>query len=113
MEDTDDGFVGAALRETEEELGISEGRIEILGEVGPAEVNRGGTLSVWPFAVKTTSNASGREINGIGANRDSSTKAKNGTTERMTILSRLWTWRSFGRPFPQRKLLVYSISHWK
>jgi len=50
VEDTDGGFVSAALRETEEELGISEGRIEVLGQVGPPELNLGGTMSVWPFA---------------------------------------------------------------
>lgn len=113
MEDTDGGLVGTAIRETEEELGISEDRIEVLGEIGPTEVNGGGSMSVWPFVVKKTSKTSCLKVNGLGLNRDSSIKMKNGTSERRTILCRLSIWRPFGRPFQQWKLPRYFIFHWK
>lgn len=40
-----------ALRETQEELGIDTGRIEVLGEIGPSELNMRGDMRVWPFVV--------------------------------------------------------------
>jgi len=49
VDDTDPSFVDTALRETQEELGIDPKRIEILGEIGPAEINLRGDMSVSPF----------------------------------------------------------------
>jgi len=44
----DDSFIAAALRETNEEVGVFSEQIEILGELGPAELSLGG-LRVWPY----------------------------------------------------------------
>ena len=41
--------MSGALRETQEELGIDPARIEVLGEIGPPEINLGGDMTVWPF----------------------------------------------------------------
>ncbi|TFY66057.1 hypothetical protein EVG20_g5030 [Dentipellis fragilis] len=46
--ETDQSFLAAALRETHEEVGIPPKQIEILGQVGPAELSLGG-LRVWPY----------------------------------------------------------------
>lgn len=40
-----------AIRETEEELGISPAEIDILGQVGEPEFNLRGDLCVWPYVV--------------------------------------------------------------
>jgi 8-oxo-dGTP pyrophosphatase MutT (NUDIX family) len=37
------------LRETHEELGISPNQVEILGQIGPVEVNLRGDMAVTPF----------------------------------------------------------------
>ena len=41
----------AALRETYEELGISPSQVEVLGEIGPAELSLK-SLRVWPYVVR-------------------------------------------------------------
>lgn len=41
--------MSGALRETQEELGIDPARIEVLGEIGPPEINLRGDMTVWPF----------------------------------------------------------------
>lgn len=46
---TDESFLSGALRETQEELGIDPARIEVLGEIGPPEINLRGDMTVWPF----------------------------------------------------------------
>ncbi|KAG5635088.1 hypothetical protein H0H81_012487 [Sphagnurus paluster] len=46
---TDKSFLAAALRETHEELGISLAHVEVLGEIGPPEINLRGDMRVWPF----------------------------------------------------------------
>ncbi|KAJ3720949.1 NUDIX hydrolase domain-like protein [Lentinula raphanica] len=46
---TDSSYVEAALRETREELGIGAQDIEILGQIGPPEVNLRGNMVVYPF----------------------------------------------------------------
>lgn len=48
---TDASVLDGALRETYEELGIESHRIEILGEVGPPEINLRGDMTVWPYVV--------------------------------------------------------------
>jgi hypothetical protein len=47
----DNSFLAAALRETNEEVGVLSEQIEILGELGPAELSRGG-MRVWPYLVR-------------------------------------------------------------
>lgn len=46
-----ESFFAAALRETHEELGIPPSCIEILGQIGPPEVNLRGDMNVWPYVV--------------------------------------------------------------
>jgi len=41
--------MSGALRETQEELGIDPAQIEVLGEIGPPEINLRGNMTVWPF----------------------------------------------------------------
>ena len=41
--------MSGALRETQEELGIDPAQIEVLGEIGPPEINLRGDMTVWPF----------------------------------------------------------------
>ncbi|KAI0255849.1 NUDIX hydrolase domain-like protein [Lactifluus subvellereus] len=45
---TDKTFLAAALRETQEEVGILPDQVEILGQVGPPQLSLGG-LRVWPY----------------------------------------------------------------
>jgi 8-oxo-dGTP pyrophosphatase MutT (NUDIX family) len=47
----DKTFLAAALRETQEEVGIVPEQVEILGQVGPPELSLGG-LRVWPYVVR-------------------------------------------------------------
>ncbi|KIM44534.1 hypothetical protein M413DRAFT_442502 [Hebeloma cylindrosporum] len=49
VDDTDESLISAALRETHEELGINPRRVEVLGEIGPPEMNLRGDMKVWPF----------------------------------------------------------------
>ncbi|KDR80571.1 hypothetical protein GALMADRAFT_240887 [Galerina marginata CBS 339.88] len=49
VDETDQSLLCGALRETHEELGIDPRRVEVLGEVGPPEMNLRGDLRVWPF----------------------------------------------------------------
>ncbi|TFK74930.1 hypothetical protein BDN72DRAFT_811676 [Pluteus cervinus] len=49
VDETDQTIVDAAIREAEEELGIVARQIEILGPIGPAEMNLRGDMRVWPF----------------------------------------------------------------
>ncbi|KAF9531746.1 NUDIX hydrolase domain-like protein [Crepidotus variabilis] len=49
VDDTDESNLHAALRETQEELGIDPLCVEILGQIGPAEYNMHGNMLVWPF----------------------------------------------------------------
>ncbi|KAF5316525.1 hypothetical protein D9619_006381 [Psilocybe cf. subviscida] len=49
VDETDGSVLNAALRETYEELGIESDRIEILGEVGPPQINLRGDMTVWPY----------------------------------------------------------------
>ncbi|KAJ7576880.1 NUDIX hydrolase domain-like protein [Mycena floridula] len=51
VDETDASFLAAALRETQEELGIHPARVQILGEIGPAELNLRGDMAVSPFVV--------------------------------------------------------------
>lgn len=43
--------LAAALRETEEEMGIHPTQVEILGRLGPPERSLSG-MSVWPYVVR-------------------------------------------------------------
>lgn len=52
---TDPSYLDAALRETHEELGIGAQNIEILGQIGPPEVNLRGNMVVHPFVVRSLS----------------------------------------------------------
>lgn len=45
---TDASLQHAALRETQEELGINPDQIDVLGSIVP-EANRRGDMTVWPF----------------------------------------------------------------
>ncbi|KAL9713640.1 hypothetical protein Ac2012v2_003251 [Leucoagaricus gongylophorus] len=49
IDDTDASFLDGALRETEEELGIRPEEVQVLGEIGPPEVNLQGDMRVWPY----------------------------------------------------------------
>ncbi|KAK2463666.1 hypothetical protein APHAL10511_004417 [Amanita phalloides] len=49
VDETDHSLKDAALRETQEELGITPDQIDILGSLGPPEVSRRGDMTVWPF----------------------------------------------------------------
>ena len=44
--------LAAALRETQEEVGISPDQVELLGRFGPPELSLGG-MRVWPYVVRT------------------------------------------------------------
>ncbi|KAF9005976.1 NUDIX hydrolase domain-like protein [Cyathus striatus] len=48
-DESDASLCDAALRETLEELGIQPNQIEILGRLGPPELNLRRNLRVWPF----------------------------------------------------------------
>jgi len=48
VDEEDNSFLAAALRETNEEVGVLSEQIEILGELGPAELSLGG-MRVWPY----------------------------------------------------------------
>lgn len=48
----DESICAAVLRETHEELGIPPSCVELLGEVGEAEMNLHRTMTVWPFVVR-------------------------------------------------------------
>lgn len=48
---TDKTFLAAALRETQEEVGIVPDQVEILGQLGPPQLSLGG-LRVWPYVVR-------------------------------------------------------------
>ncbi|KAK7687940.1 hypothetical protein QCA50_009159 [Cerrena zonata] len=48
VDETDSSALAAALRETQEEVGIRPEQIEILGRFGPPEISLGG-MRVWPF----------------------------------------------------------------
>lgn len=47
---TDESFLAAALREANEEIGLSAEQVEILGVIGPPKLSLGG-LRVWPHVV--------------------------------------------------------------
>ncbi|KAK0501267.1 NUDIX hydrolase domain-like protein [Armillaria luteobubalina] len=49
VDEEDDSFKAAAIRETHEELGVGPKQVEILGEIGPPEINMRGDMSVWPL----------------------------------------------------------------
>jgi len=49
VDDTDASRMITALRETHEELGIEPRNIEILGHIGPPELNLRGNMLVYPF----------------------------------------------------------------
>ncbi|KAF9480522.1 hypothetical protein BDN70DRAFT_877512 [Pholiota conissans] len=49
IDDTDESLTHGALRETQEELGVDPSRVEILGEIGPPEMNLRGDMRVWPI----------------------------------------------------------------
>ena len=51
----------AALRETHEELGIDPSHVEILGEIGPPEINLRGDMRVYPIVVSLLT-CQGRDI---------------------------------------------------
>ncbi|KAJ3549742.1 hypothetical protein NMY22_g768 [Coprinellus aureogranulatus] len=63
VDDTDDSFTQAALRETDEELGISPSRIEVLGQIGPPEMDLRGRLRVWPIVGFVHAHASSMDPN--------------------------------------------------
>ncbi|KAI0084465.1 NUDIX hydrolase domain-like protein [Irpex rosettiformis] len=48
VDDSDASTLAAALRETEEEVGIHPDQVEILGRFGPPQLSLGG-LRVWPY----------------------------------------------------------------
>jgi 8-oxo-dGTP pyrophosphatase MutT (NUDIX family) len=49
VDEKDNSFLAAALREAEEEVGVAPSQVDVLGEIGPAEVSLGGGMRVWPF----------------------------------------------------------------
>jgi 8-oxo-dGTP pyrophosphatase MutT (NUDIX family) len=49
VDETDESLIHGALRETHEELGIDPRRVQVLGEIGPPEMNLQGDMTVWPF----------------------------------------------------------------
>lgn len=49
LDDTDESLVKAALRETQEELGIHPDQVDVLGEMGTPELTVRGDTRVWPF----------------------------------------------------------------
>ncbi|KAF8631905.1 hypothetical protein AX15_002163 [Amanita polypyramis BW_CC] len=49
MDEADASLPHAALRETQEELGIDPKQVDVLGNIGPPELLRRGELAVWPF----------------------------------------------------------------
>ncbi|PFH51918.1 hypothetical protein AMATHDRAFT_141513 [Amanita thiersii Skay4041] len=49
VDDTDISLINAALRETHEEMGLHPSQIDVLGSIGPPELNKSGDLTVWPF----------------------------------------------------------------
>ena len=49
---TDASPLAAALRETEEEVGVHPRQIQLLGRFGPAELSLGG-MRVWPYVVRS------------------------------------------------------------
>ncbi|KAF8159620.1 NUDIX hydrolase domain-like protein [Crassisporium funariophilum] len=49
IDDTDKSFREGALRETHEELGIDPDCVDVLGEIGPPEINLRGDMRVWPY----------------------------------------------------------------
>jgi len=59
VDDTDESVPRAALRETEEELGIPPNRVEVLGTLGPAELSLRG-MRVWPYVGFVHSESSSR-----------------------------------------------------
>ncbi|KAH8116396.1 NUDIX hydrolase domain-like protein [Phellopilus nigrolimitatus] len=48
VDNTDASYLAAALREAKEEIGLSAGQVEVLGEVSPAQRSLSG-LRVWPY----------------------------------------------------------------
>ncbi|KAI5116874.1 hypothetical protein M0805_005840 [Coniferiporia weirii] len=48
VDNQDESYASAALREAHEEINVLPGQVEILGEVGPAQRSLGG-LRVWPY----------------------------------------------------------------
>ncbi|KAJ3745458.1 NUDIX hydrolase domain-like protein [Lentinula detonsa] len=63
VDDTDETYVDAALRETREELGIGAHNIEVLGQIGPPEVNLRGNMVVYPFVGFVHANSSHSDHN--------------------------------------------------
>ncbi|KAF6761577.1 NUDIX hydrolase domain-like protein [Ephemerocybe angulata] len=49
VDESDHTFTDAAVRETNEELGINPSTIEVLGQIGPPELDRVGKMRVWPI----------------------------------------------------------------
>jgi hypothetical protein len=49
MDEDDISLQYAALRETQEELSIDPNQVDIIGSIGPPELNRRGDMTVWPF----------------------------------------------------------------
>lgn len=47
----DKTIMDAATRESAEELGIKAHQIEMLGAIGPSEINLRGGMRVWPYVV--------------------------------------------------------------
>ncbi|RXW23887.1 hypothetical protein EST38_g1946 [Candolleomyces aberdarensis] len=49
VDESDASFTQAALRETDEELGLKPSAIEVLGYIGPPEFEMRGKMRVWPI----------------------------------------------------------------